>query len=177
MIDDVAVWDAAYVLGALSREDRHVYEAYLVSNPERAASLTELAGLPGILNMLSCDEAIALTEHADDVPAEAPAVDLMPSLAIAAAGQQRRSRRSMLAVGLAGAAAVAIGAGAFGATVLPRQGPRAEEVTRAGHAADGEGRDQRGARRHGEEMGHAAGLDVRIRRGLGEDGGRPTTSS
>ena len=87
---------------------RHISSA----NPERAASLTELAGLPGILNMLSCDEAIALTEHADDVPAEAPAVDLMPSLAIAAAGQQRRSRRSMLAVGLAGAAAVAIGAGA-----------------------------------------------------------------
>ena len=33
----------------------------------------------------------------------------------------------MLAVGLAGA--VAIGAGALGATVLPRPGPRAEEVT------------------------------------------------
>lgn len=128
MIDDVAVWDAAYVLGALSREDRHAYEAYLVSNPERAAALTELAGLPGILNMLSCDEAIALTEHAGDVPAEAHAVDLMPSLAFTAAGQQRRSRRSVLAVGLAGAAAVAIGAGAFGATVLPRQGPPADEV-------------------------------------------------
>ena len=129
MIDDIAVWDAAYVLGALTREDRHAYEAYLVSNPERAAALTELAGLPGILNMLSCDEAIALTEHAGDVPAEASTVDLMPSLAFAAAGQQRRSRRSMLAVGLAGAAAVAIGAGAFGATVLPRQGPPADEVT------------------------------------------------
>ena len=127
MTDDVAVWDAAYVLGALSREDRHTFEAYLVSNPERAAALTELAGLPGILNMLSCDEAVALTEHGGDAPAEMPAVDLMPSLALAAAGHQRRPRRSMLAVGLAGA--VAIGAGALGATVLPRPGPRAEGVT------------------------------------------------
>ena len=53
MIDDVAVWDAAYVLGALSREDRHAYEAYLASNHERAEALTELAGLPGILDRLS----------------------------------------------------------------------------------------------------------------------------
>ena len=60
MIDDIADWDAAYVLGALSRDDRHVYEAYLAENPDRAAGLTELAGLPGILNLLSCDEALAL---------------------------------------------------------------------------------------------------------------------
>ena len=50
MIDDIADWDAAYVLGALSRDDRHRYEAYLAENPDRAAALTELAGLPGILS-------------------------------------------------------------------------------------------------------------------------------
>ena len=50
-------------LGALSLDDRHTYEAYLAANPERAVALTELAGLPGILNVLSRDEAIALTEH------------------------------------------------------------------------------------------------------------------
>lgn len=37
MIDDVADWDAAYVLGALSRDDRHLYEVYLAENPYRAA--------------------------------------------------------------------------------------------------------------------------------------------
>ena len=58
--DDIADWDAAYVLGALSREDRQIYEAFLAANPERAAALDELAGLPGMLNVLSRDEAVAL---------------------------------------------------------------------------------------------------------------------
>ena len=61
---DIADWDAAYVLGALSREDRHIYEAFLAANPERAAALDELAGLPGRLNVLSRDEALALIEPA-----------------------------------------------------------------------------------------------------------------
>ncbi len=119
MIDDIADWDAAYVLGALSRDDRHRYEAYLAENPDRAAALTELAGLPGILAMLNCDEAIALTEQAGDSKADVLALDLVPSLAIAAARRQRRSRRSVLVAGLATAAAVAIGAGAIGATAFP----------------------------------------------------------
>ena len=34
MIDDIAEWDAAYVLGALSRDDRHVFEVYLAANPD-----------------------------------------------------------------------------------------------------------------------------------------------
>ncbi len=58
--DDVADWDAAYILGALSREDRHIYEAFLAANPERAAALDELAGLPARLSVLSRYEALAL---------------------------------------------------------------------------------------------------------------------
>src|SRR4029079_802316 len=84
VIDDIADWDDAYVLGALSRDDRHLYETYLPANPDRAAALTELAGLPGILNMLSCDEALALIEKAGDDTTAVLALDLMPSLAFAA---------------------------------------------------------------------------------------------
>ena len=58
--DDIAEWDAAYVLGALSRQDRRIYEAFLAANPERTAALDELAGLLGRLNVLSRDEALAL---------------------------------------------------------------------------------------------------------------------
>ena len=58
--DDVADWDAAYILGALSREDRHIYEAFLAANPERVAALDELAGLPARLSVLSRYEALAL---------------------------------------------------------------------------------------------------------------------
>ena len=123
MTDDIAEWDAAYVLDALSLEDRHTDEAFLAANPERAAALTELAGLPGILNVLSRDEAVALTEHAGDAPAEGRTLDLVPSLASAAAKRQRRSRRSLAAVGVAAAAAVAMTAGVVGATVFPGSGP------------------------------------------------------
>jgi hypothetical protein len=119
VIDDIADWDAAYVLGALSRDDRHLYETYLTANPDRAAALTELAGLPGILNMLSCDEALALIEKAGDDTTAVLALDLMPSPAFAAVRQRQRSRRSVLAAGFAAAAAVAVGACAIGATVFP----------------------------------------------------------
>ena len=58
--DDIAEWDAAYVLGALSRQDRRIYEAFLAANSERTAALDELAGLVDRLNVLSRDEALAL---------------------------------------------------------------------------------------------------------------------
>ena len=66
--DDLVEWDAAYVLGALSLEDRLTYESYLAANPARGAELTELAGMPGILNALSRDEAVALTDLAGARP-------------------------------------------------------------------------------------------------------------
>jgi anti-sigma factor RsiW len=58
--DDIAEWDAAYVLGALSRQDRYMYEVFLAANPERSAALDRLAGLLGRLNVLSRVEALAL---------------------------------------------------------------------------------------------------------------------
>src|SRR5690348_18249363 len=66
--DDLAEWDAAYVLGALSLEERRTYEGYLAAHPARAAELTELAGMPGILNALSREEAVALTDLAGASP-------------------------------------------------------------------------------------------------------------
>lgn len=113
--DDLAEWDAAYVLGALSLEDRRTYEDYLAANPGRAAELTELEEMPGILGALSRDEALALTDLG-----EAPADSDVASLAQAAAKRQRRSRRTMLAAAVAVAAALAVVGGVVGATVFPR---------------------------------------------------------
>jgi hypothetical protein len=118
MTDDIAEWDAAYILGALSQDDRHVYESFLAANPQHAAEVTELAGLPGILNVLSRDEAVALTERAGDGPPEGRPLDMMPSLAAAAAKRQRRSRRTMAAVAIAAAAILAVVGGVVGATVF-----------------------------------------------------------
>jgi hypothetical protein len=125
--DDLAEWDAAYVLGALSQQDRRTYEEYLAVNPDRAAELTELAGLPGILNVLTREEAVALIETAGDAPVERP-LDLMPSLARAAAKRERRARRTMLGAALATAAAFLIAGGIVGATVFPRSTPSTQTV-------------------------------------------------
>jgi hypothetical protein len=124
--DDLAEWDAAYILGALSLEDRRAYESYLAANPPRAAELTELAGLPGILNALSREEAVALTDLAGTTPVERG--DEVASLAQAAAKRQRRTRRSMLTAAVASAAALLIAGGVVGATVFSRPTPPVETV-------------------------------------------------
>jgi hypothetical protein len=114
--DDLAEWGAAYVLGALSLTDRRAYESYLAANPTRAAELTELAGMPGILNALSRDEAVALTDLAGVRPAqERP--DNVAALAHAAARRQQRSRRRWLAAAVASAAALVIVGGSLGGIV------------------------------------------------------------
>jgi hypothetical protein len=117
--DDLAEWDAAYVLGALSLEDRRTYEGYLAANPARAAELTEFAGMPGILNALSRDEAVALTDLAG-VPPTQNQPDNVASLAHAAAKRQQRTRRTWLAATVASAAAFLIAGGIVGATVFPQ---------------------------------------------------------
>ena len=117
--DDLAEWDAAYVLGALSLEDRRTYENYLAANPARAAELTDLAGMPGILNALSRDEAVGLTNLAGAPPAQ-DRPDNVASLAQAAAKRQQKSRRTWLATAIAAAAALVITGGVVGATAFPR---------------------------------------------------------
>ena len=125
--DDLAEWDAAYVLGALSLEDRRTYENYLAANPARAAELTDLAGMPGILNALSRDEAVALTDLAGAPPAqERP--DNVASLAQAAAKRQQRSRRTWLATAVASAAALLITGGVVGATVFSQSSAPTQTV-------------------------------------------------
>jgi len=116
--DDVAEWDAAYVLGALSPEDRRTYESYLASDPERRAEVDQLGGLPDILDVLSPEEALALTDLGGAPPAEDRS-DNVASFSAASAKRQRRSGRA-IAVAVAAAAALAIIGGVVGATVFPR---------------------------------------------------------
>lgn len=125
--DDLAEWDAAYVLGALSLEDRRAYENYLAANPARATELTDLAGMPGILNALSRDEAVALTDLAG-APPEQERPDNVASLAQAAAKRQQRSRRTWLATAVASAAALLITGGVVGATVFSQSAAPTQTV-------------------------------------------------
>ena len=117
--DNLAEWDAAYVLGALNLEDRRTFENYLAANPGRSAEVDALGAMPDILDVLSPEEALALTDIADE-PTLGSRPDTVTSLAAAAARRQRRSRRTGLAVLVASAAALAIIGGVVGATVFPR---------------------------------------------------------
>jgi hypothetical protein len=117
-IDSYSHWDAAYVLGALSPNDRREFELHLAGCPQCAASVAELTVLPGLLAKVPEAEA---SGTAPDVP------DLLPQLARAVS---RRRRRLIAASAIAVAAAVA----AVLAIVLPPAfaptGPvAAQEVT------------------------------------------------
>ncbi|MEF2977125.1 anti-sigma factor family protein [Subtercola sp. YIM 133946] len=104
-------WDAAYVLGALALAERLEYEQHLARCPECTAALAELAGMPGLLAAVTPDEAFAL----DAVPARPwPAVldappTILPTLLARARAARRRSRLTVLAIGVGSvAAAVAV---------------------------------------------------------------------
>jgi hypothetical protein len=57
--DDFEHDDAAYVLGALSAEEREAFEAHLTTCADCTHRVRELAGLPGMLTLLSMQDVIA----------------------------------------------------------------------------------------------------------------------
>ena len=95
--------DGAYVLGALSPEDRVAFERHLPGCPECAQSVRELAGLPGLLARVPI-------EILDPEKLPMPVPDtLLPALVRRVRRSQRR--RTWITAGLvAAAAAIAIGA-------------------------------------------------------------------
>ena len=50
--DTYLTWDAAYVLGALSGEDRREYESHLAECARCRSAVGELGGMPGLLSLL-----------------------------------------------------------------------------------------------------------------------------
>jgi len=103
--DDLRDWDAAYLLGALSLDDRRRYERHLADCGACATAMSELAGLPGLLGKVSPGEAEATLEQPSlHVP------DLLPRLVGHVGRRRRRVRRWALGIALgAVASAVAIG--------------------------------------------------------------------
>lgn len=92
--DSFTEFDAAYLLGALSPEDRCAYEEHLSACEQCSRSVRELAGLPGLL---------ARSEVSAAVDADAPPESSLTSLA---AHVRRGRRRRLFAV--AGIAALAV---------------------------------------------------------------------
>lgn len=112
--------DGAYVLGALSPEDRAAFERHLPGCPDCARRVRELAGLPGLLARVP----VEIIEP-DEPPQPVPDT-LLPALVRRVRTTQRR--RTWVATGLVAAAAV-VAVGAVGIATLggdddpPQAGP------------------------------------------------------
>jgi Putative zinc-finger len=117
--DEFTMYDAAYVLGALSPADRREFENHLRVCAECAGAVGELAGLPGLMSRVSIDQ---LTAEPEPVPET-----LLPALARAARRERIRRRMAVGAAAAAAACLVTIGAMA----VADRDAPDRPPVARS----------------------------------------------
>jgi len=84
--DQFREWDAAYVLGSLSPDERMRYERHLEGCPGCRAAVAELAGMPALLSKVSAPEVESLERP------ESTVVDLLPALVSRVARHRRRNR-------------------------------------------------------------------------------------
>lgn len=122
--DTYLTWDAAYVLGALSGEDRREYETHLAGCARCRSAVAELGGMPGLLSMLDLAEVSALDDEAPDPPLRP---EVLTSVIDRVVVRRRRTRvAAMTAVGVAALLAavalmVAIRPEVFGLRTAPTQ--------------------------------------------------------
>jgi hypothetical protein len=90
-----ADWDAAYVLGSLTRAERAEYEGHLAECKTCRTAIRELAAMPGLLGHLDAEEALALLEE-----------DAAPVRHLESAPSRRRFPSRLIAVAVAAAAVV-----------------------------------------------------------------------
>ncbi len=102
MSDKYSTYDAAYLIGALSPEERHDYEQHLVDCPDCRTALGQITGVPGLLAHVP-DVDTLMSAATADVPES-----LLPRL-LHAVDRRRRRRRWIAAAGsIAAAACLAI---------------------------------------------------------------------
>lgn len=91
-------WDAAYVLGSLSREERREYEDHLNTCERCQSAIGRLASLPGLLSKLDPVEAMAILDEGGR-PLPLPEIS---------APHRRRVSARVVAGGLAAAAILVV---------------------------------------------------------------------
>jgi hypothetical protein len=101
--DPYATWDAAYVLGSLSGNERREFEAHLATCPRCSAAVAELSGIPALLAQLTAEEVEALDDPTTEVPPMRP--EVLDTLVQKVEWRRRRTRRRSV-ITLAAAAAV-----------------------------------------------------------------------
>ena len=132
-VDPFRDWDSAYVLGMLSPDDRRAFERHLATCPACAAAVSELAGLPGILGMLSTAEAVALGAAPldDHLRSAMHEPDLVQRLGASARRRQRRVRGRIAGLVAAVAVAFLIGGVAAGGVLAGTFTPAAPSAAPA----------------------------------------------
>lgn len=115
-------WDAAYVLGALSSDDRRVFERHLATCSACTSAVGEVAGIPGILKKIDVNTATEIANRPSD---ESEIVqrfepNLVQNLARSINDRKHRIRRMMTAgMAIAAAAVMVIGI-LIGSTIHPQ---------------------------------------------------------
>jgi hypothetical protein len=122
--------DGAYLIGALSPQDRAEYESHLRVCPSCARSLSELAGLPGLLGRVPAEVAAAMEDPAES---EFPPASLLSGVLDRVRSDERLRRRRRLRVLMAVAAvSVLVVAIVVGGLVRSGNGPVAPPRVQAG---------------------------------------------
>lgn len=101
--DRYATWDAAYVLGSLSADERNEYEAHLSTCPRCRAAVAELSPIPPLLAQLDVADVAAFEGGQPQLRPQ-----LLDSLLHRVDAQRKRSRWLTTAALAAAAAVVAI---------------------------------------------------------------------
>ena len=107
--DPFAEYDAAYVLGSLSPQDRHEFEAHLKGCRQCTVAVAALAGLPGLLSTVSATDAERIAELGADATPPVPET-LRPRLLTSVRNRRRlRTVIQVTAAGLVAAACLVLG--------------------------------------------------------------------
>jgi anti-sigma factor RsiW len=110
--DRYAMWDAAYVLGSLSADERREFETHLTHCPACRDAVADLSGVPALLSRLDrADLAAINASGAAGAPTPEISPDLLPSLLATVRWRRRRTR--VVAWVASCAAAVVLGMGVF----------------------------------------------------------------
>jgi hypothetical protein len=107
MNDPYETWDAAYVLGSLSSNERREYETHLNGCVPCRTSVGELSGMPALLAILSPDDVTAIDTGGIEPPPLRP--QLLDGVLFEVRRRRRRGRWITWTVAAAAAAVLAIG--------------------------------------------------------------------
>ena len=110
--DRYAEWDAAYVLGSLTPDERLEYERHLETCDRCTAAVAELVGLPGLLSKLPADQAVEIAEP--DGRRDTGSESTLASVAHRVRHRRRRRRIWVTATAAAAVLAAVLGGLAVG---------------------------------------------------------------